>query len=237
MYEIRNSQIHDAAAHRLRAIEAWLDLPTASDSEAGDRPGCEKFLGIFTVWHDRALGLVYGTSAGAWAGLVAYACAERASVEWSRANQWFPIALGALVAAVVYEEILRINKKTTGKIGKSKICPRTGGSDRTKTWSHTSVHCFRPEQSVSPAAWTARKPVGPRSAAPVRPFPLGDSSLTPRLPDPLLSHHLPSTRPRLHRLQSRDVSDRRLPCDVPPTRSHCGVGNGHTIAWTACPRR
>src|SRR5215212_8432900 len=38
---------------------------------------------------------------------------------------------------------------------------------------------------------------GLRSAAPVRPFPLRHSSLTPRLPDRLLSHHPPPTRPRL----------------------------------------
>ena len=74
-------------------------------------------------------------------------------MEWSRANQWFPIALGALVAAVVYEEILRMNKKTTGKIGRSKICPRLVG-DRTKTWSHTGVHVSDPSnQSVLRHVW------------------------------------------------------------------------------------
>jgi len=41
-----------------------------------------------------------------------------ASAEWPRANPCFPIAVGALVAAVLYEEILRINKNTTGKIRK-----------------------------------------------------------------------------------------------------------------------
>jgi hypothetical protein len=38
----------------------------------------------------------------------------------------------------------------------------------------------------------------PAVGAPVRPFPLRDSSPTPRLPDRLLSHHPPSTRPCLH---------------------------------------
>jgi hypothetical protein len=45
-----------------------------------------------------------------------------------------------------------------------------------------------------------RERVGLRSAAHVRPFLLRDSSLPPRLPDRLLTHHPPSTRPRLHRL-------------------------------------
>jgi len=52
-----------------------LILPQPSESEVGDRPVREKFPGTFNVWHDRALGLVYGASAGAWVELVAYACA------------------------------------------------------------------------------------------------------------------------------------------------------------------
>ena len=45
---------------------------------------------------------------------------------------------------------------------------------------------------VKGRAYGRRRLFGPSSGR--------DSSLTPRLPDPLLSRHLPSTRPRLHRL-------------------------------------
>lgn len=121
MYEIHNSQLHDAAVHRVRTIETWLDLPAASD--VGDRPPRGRFLGLFEVWHDRALGLVYGTSVGAWAGLIAYGIAERSSPAWSQANAWLPLGVALLVAAVVYYEMLRINKETDKAIGPSKRLP------------------------------------------------------------------------------------------------------------------
>ena len=55
-----------------------------------------------------------------------------------------------------------------------------------------------------------------RSAVSVRPFLFEDASLTPRLPDPPpRSRHPPSTRPRLHRLQSCDVSGAGPPSMYP----------------------
>ena len=100
MYEIRNSQIHDAAVHRIKNLSVWLDLPAG-----GLRPAQFRLLGVAKVWHDRALGMIHGASMGAWAALVAYSVPG-----WPREREWLVAGVAVAVAAVVYEEIIRINK-------------------------------------------------------------------------------------------------------------------------------
>lgn len=74
-YELRNSQFYDALIHRLKELEK--DLAFASYTENGgggqftDRPRRrQRFFGMFELWHDRALGLVYGASIGLWVLLI-----------------------------------------------------------------------------------------------------------------------------------------------------------------------
>jgi hypothetical protein len=73
LYELRNTQLYDAAMQRMRSLEGKLQFPrtrtTAADSGGvhRERPGRDyKFLGILPIVHDWALGIVYGSSFGAW---------------------------------------------------------------------------------------------------------------------------------------------------------------------------
>ncbi|MFI7582058.1 hypothetical protein [Kocuria kalidii] len=71
VYEVRNSQIHDRAIHRIKHLERLLGC---TPSYAGRSPRgmfAERGEGVrlfryFTAWHDRALSIVYGTVIALW---------------------------------------------------------------------------------------------------------------------------------------------------------------------------
>src|SRR5829696_1392730 len=78
-YEMSNTTIYDATIHRAKCLEYSLDLPQfteitnkiTKDMTGGglvnERAGRPKlFLGFLSVWHDRALALVYGAAVGGW---------------------------------------------------------------------------------------------------------------------------------------------------------------------------
>lgn len=118
MYEIRNSQIHDAAVHRIKNLSVWLDLPAG-----GLRPAPFRLLGVAMVWHDRALGIIHGACMGAWAALVAYSLPG-----WPREREWLLAGVAVAVAAVVYEEIIRINKASQKSL--VDVLPPSGQGDQ-----------------------------------------------------------------------------------------------------------
>lgn len=74
MYDLRNTQFHDAAIHRAKELEKALSLSRLSDKGTGrgglmnERPRDRYRLAGVQVWHDRALFIVYAASA---AGLAA----------------------------------------------------------------------------------------------------------------------------------------------------------------------
>jgi hypothetical protein len=110
LYEVRNSQIHDAAVHMQRSLAGHLGLP----NDYGHPPR-RKLFGIFQVWHDRALGIVYGTCAGAWAALVAYS-----GYEWVReGHEWTAGLVGLALGWGAYWQIIRINNATRTYLGRN----------------------------------------------------------------------------------------------------------------------
>lgn len=71
VYEIRNSQIHDRAAHRIKHLERLLGFTPSYAGETSrgmfqERGTGNPFLGLFVVQHDRALSIVYGVVMTLW---------------------------------------------------------------------------------------------------------------------------------------------------------------------------
>jgi hypothetical protein len=108
MYEIRNSQLHDAAAHTVSEVAARLGLPRYA------RPPRARLFGFIPIWHDAALGVVYGASAAAWAGLLAYSANA-----WMRERWWVVVAIAAVTGVGVGAEIVRISAATKTVLGGS----------------------------------------------------------------------------------------------------------------------
>ena len=73
VYEIRNTQLYDAAVHRLKFLERLLDMPGSTGKEEvagifGERP-TRPVIGPLHLWHNRGLALVYGAATAASASL------------------------------------------------------------------------------------------------------------------------------------------------------------------------
>jgi hypothetical protein len=108
MYEVRNSQLHDAAAHAVSQIAKQLGLPRYP------RPQRSRLFGVVPVWHDASLGVIYGASAAAWAGLLAYSANG-----WMRERSWAVAAVALLLGVGVCCEIVRINEATKAELNSS----------------------------------------------------------------------------------------------------------------------
>jgi hypothetical protein len=75
-YDRRNTQIYDAINLRAKSLEALMSLPRLGNTQfrrSGPllhRPKrTVKLFGVFKIWHDRGLGVIYSTALAAWAYL------------------------------------------------------------------------------------------------------------------------------------------------------------------------
>jgi hypothetical protein len=97
LYDLRNSQLYDAAIHRAKRLEELLDFPVASNGRVSgglysERPSAsEHLLLIFRIKHDRGLALVYSASLAAWCYLILDALAVVATVVVDRPRMLLPL--------------------------------------------------------------------------------------------------------------------------------------------------
>lgn len=113
-YEVRNSQIYDSASHRAKALETQLDMPlfSAGMPRGGlfnERPDRElKVFGLVTVWHDRALALIYGPAVGGWVYLVINALQTLLGIQ---PRFWLSIAAATGAALLIGWDIQRLSRQ------------------------------------------------------------------------------------------------------------------------------
>ena len=62
-YDQRNSQLYNALVRRGRKIEEKLAISSVFSQR---QPRSLKFFGLFTIWHDRGLAIIYGSVLGGW---------------------------------------------------------------------------------------------------------------------------------------------------------------------------
>jgi hypothetical protein len=114
LYELRNSQLYDAAIDRAKVLESRLQLPSVRSEEGTGGPFTERpdravqLLGSFAAWHDRGLALVYAAALAGWTYLVGWGLLSAAEVYW--AQEW-GAALGLLVGVAVLIDVHRINRR------------------------------------------------------------------------------------------------------------------------------
>jgi hypothetical protein len=116
IYDLRNSQFHDAAIHRAKELEKALTLARLSDKGAAgglmnERPRDRYRLAGVQVWHDRALFIVYAASA---AGLAA-AGVLGVLGELSVPSGWRLLSI-TVVAVFVFTAVLRILNKYSRQV-------------------------------------------------------------------------------------------------------------------------
>jgi hypothetical protein len=110
VYELRNTEFHDAAVHRAKWLERKLLMPLATKGRAGgglfmERPRrTQRLFRAVEIWHDRGLSIVYGAAVGAWFYILtnsALAIAGRKSLAVS-------LAVAVTTAALFMGEFIRI---------------------------------------------------------------------------------------------------------------------------------
>ncbi|HEX3976629.1 MAG TPA: hypothetical protein VHW96_10215 [Solirubrobacteraceae bacterium] len=116
LYELRNSEILEAMLRHAKVLERVLGL------EVGPRVrGPEglltlstgthgRFLGVLTVAHERALGLVYGAALGGWSYLVAWGTLAAFGVDGAQEGG---AAIGAVGGLAVLWDIERLSRTPT----------------------------------------------------------------------------------------------------------------------------
>jgi len=78
IYELRNTQLHDYALRRAKALEQRLGIGSIADPNRpaglyGEEPSGElTVFGVVTAAHDRGLALVYSVAIAGWSYLVAW---------------------------------------------------------------------------------------------------------------------------------------------------------------------
>lgn len=134
LYELRNSELYNAAVYRARVLEGKLGLTAAvatrerrfldrgveqhepwpehggvfTERPYVPRPGERGFrlFGLLAVKHDRALALVYGAAMGGWSYLLVHASLRLAHVSaWPAFAAALPVSV--IVAALVVREVNR----------------------------------------------------------------------------------------------------------------------------------
>lgn len=114
VYEIRNTQIHDVLGKRLIDLEPLLGEGDAD----GDRRGFGPFstrpqaslhaFGVLRIWHNRSIGIVYGTSAAAW--LWRFLTSWQLGWPFILKGQFWPTLASLVVGVAVYREIVRLSE-------------------------------------------------------------------------------------------------------------------------------
>jgi hypothetical protein len=106
LYDLRNSELHDAAVERLEELERALRLLVPPGVEGGvglfgGRPRPKsRVLGLPAAQHGRALALVYGAALAGWSYLVGWGFLRALDVDSARkAGAVIGVGVGLLVVA------------------------------------------------------------------------------------------------------------------------------------------
>jgi hypothetical protein len=114
VYELRNSQLYDAAVHRAKVLERRLEIRSVRDEMLaagvfGERPGRSmRLFGRAAVCHDRGLGLVYAAALAGWTYLVAWGALALADLPGARNMGGL---LGVAAGVFVVYEVDRLDRR------------------------------------------------------------------------------------------------------------------------------
>ena len=129
-YELRNSQLYDAAIFRAKHLERLLKMPRLSPFGCtpkitygglfNERPLRPELFGLLPIWHDRGLALIYSATIGGWSYIIVYSYSQLKQGEefhvLSNAISpfKFSIAIALIIGTIFLIEFHRIERRTKG---------------------------------------------------------------------------------------------------------------------------
>lgn len=114
-YDQRNTEIYERLIARAKGLEKKMQLPPVIDAEENggvfsNRPGRGRmFLGVFKMWHDKGLAMVYTASAGVWSYMIFRSLIQIFDVE-TQLRQ-IPVILAIIVSWFFYKALIRLDKE------------------------------------------------------------------------------------------------------------------------------
>ncbi|GAA3348920.1 hypothetical protein GCM10020358_69210 [Amorphoplanes nipponensis] len=116
LYEIRNTQVHDALGKRLVQLDGEFANLESTPRPAGGGPfstrpsGRLRLFGVFSVWHNRAIAIVYATSIAAWTWRLL--ASWRINIHFASNGRGLAALGAAIIWMMTYREIIRLSKKS-----------------------------------------------------------------------------------------------------------------------------
>jgi hypothetical protein len=132
VYELRNSQLYNAAHQRANELADQLGLPPRR------RPGrSQRLFSVLPIWHDLALAIIYSSTLGGWALAIAYAGLHLARCEqvWGYDKGAVSAGIAIAVAALFAAEMLRLDHTASGNRPIPSVSARF---TRTRAWPSSS---------------------------------------------------------------------------------------------------
>jgi hypothetical protein len=118
VYELRNTQLHDALLRRAAELERQLGLRSVLGASGpgglfGELPGrAMRLFGVLPVSQDRGLALVYSAALAGWTYLSAWGAFGAVELGEARATG---AAIGAAAGVLVFAEVERVHRRSTGE--------------------------------------------------------------------------------------------------------------------------
>jgi hypothetical protein len=118
VYELRNTQVHDALVLRAAELERQLGLRSVLGASGpgglfGELPGrAMRLFGVLPVNQDRGLALVYSAALAGWTYLAAWGALGAVELGEARGTG---AAIGAAAGLLVFAEVERVHRRSAGE--------------------------------------------------------------------------------------------------------------------------
>lgn len=118
IYELRNTQLHDALVRRAAELERQLGLRSALGASRpgglfGELPGrAVRLFGVLPVGQDSGLALVYSTALAGWTYLTAWGVLG--ALEFGE-PRGIGAAIGVAAGLIVFAEVVRVHRRSAEK--------------------------------------------------------------------------------------------------------------------------
>ena len=115
-YDQRNTEIYDGLIGKARRLERKMKIEKSQMSECyggtfkNRSERGRKFLGIFQMWHDKALAIIYATVIWVWLFIIISSCIKIFEIQMG-ILYWFLISLSILIPIIVYLNLIYLDKK------------------------------------------------------------------------------------------------------------------------------
>ncbi len=116
-YDQRNTEIYDELVRRAREMEKAMELEKVRENEKFggtfiNRPKRgRKFLGVFTMWHDRGLAIIYSSVIWVWLFIIISSCVKLFEIHHP-IIYWILIPISIIISITTYLNLIYLDSQS-----------------------------------------------------------------------------------------------------------------------------